>query len=286
MTPAVPIPGLGARPVVKWAGGKGRQVPLLLPMIPAHVRTYAEPFAGGAALFFALAGEVLAGRRARIARFLLGDANPDLVAIYRALAESPFSVVEALKGYENTEAAFRRARVVDGATLPLHERAARALFLNRTCFNGLWRTNALGVFNAPFGRYKNPRLVDEPKLMAVAGVLRTLRVEILCTDFTEVMGQLGKDDFAFLDPPYDVRDEGSFTTYTARGFSLADQARVMATMRALRSRGGHALLTNHDTKRIRSLAHGLFLKGITAPRAIAANGSRTPAREVVVRTWR
>mgnify|MGYP002780865092 CR=1 FL=1 len=148
-----------AKPIVKWAGGKSRLVPQLLARVPPEVGTYVEPFAGGAALFFALQASVSLGTR-RVNRFVLCDRNEELMATYRAVQREVEAVIAALGAYRYDRDLFYEVRARDTRGASDVERAARLLFLNRTCFNGLWRVNADGRFNVPFGRYKNPRFLQ------------------------------------------------------------------------------------------------------------------------------
>src|SRR4051812_40926327 len=144
-----------AKPIVKWAGGKSRLLPELLARVPRKIGTYAEPFAGGAALFFALASEAERGERS-IDRAILADRNEELVATYRAVKTDVEAVIELLRGYRAERDLFYQVRALPTSDLSDVQRAARFVFLNRTCFNGLWRVNSGGKFNVPFGKYKNP----------------------------------------------------------------------------------------------------------------------------------
>src|SRR5581483_4365453 len=168
-----------SRPIVKWAGGKSKLLTELLPRIPAEVRTYAEPFAGGAALFFALASDPTR----TIGRAILCDQNEELIAMYRAVKTTPEKVIAALAEYKYDEELFYEVRDRSTEGMTDVERGARFIFLNKTCFNGLWRVNSKGKFNVPFGRYDNPRIVDEEGLVEASKALAI--AELRVGDFSE-----------------------------------------------------------------------------------------------------
>lgn len=273
-----------AKPIVKWAGGKSRLLGELVGRVPRDVRTYAEPFAGGAALFFALWNEVEAGKRT-IERAVLVDRNAELVACYKAVKRNVGDVIEALRAYRYDRDLYYQVRSVVGASLPPAERAARFIFLNRTCFNGLWRVNSQGHFNVPFGRYKNPCICDEANLRAAARALKF--ADIRHGDFATVTGKLREGDFAYFDPPYvPLTKTALFTSYVAEGFGDHDQVRLANELRELRGRGVHAMLSNADTPSSRALYKGFSVHSVSAPRSINSNPSKRGAvGELVVTTW-
>jgi DNA adenine methylase len=276
-----------ARPIVKWAGGKSKLLHELLPRVPTEMRTYAEPFAGGAALFFAVAASARTrgpdARRFR--RAILSDRNDELVASYRAVRDDVAAVVEALRGYRYDRELFYEVRERSTAGMSDPERAARLVFLNRTCFNGLWRENSRGQFNVPFGRYKNPKIVDEPALRAASEALQG--VELRTGDFQDLTRELGAGDFVYFDPPYaPASPTADFTTYSAGGFGPADQRRLADELRSLRARGVLAMLSNADTKDVRDLYFDFTVHTVSAPRSInSVPERRGPAREVLVTSW-
>jgi DNA adenine methylase len=275
------------KPIVKWAGGKTRLLGELLQRIPTRFGTYAEPFAGGAALFFALAGEAAGKGRDRRAfqRAILGDQNDELVACYRAVKRDVGAVIEALGAYKHDRDLFyvTRDRVTAGMTEV--ERAARLLFLNRTCYNGLWRVNASGKFNVPFGRYKNPRILDEDALRAASRALRG--VDIVHGDFLAITSKLGAGDFVYLDPPYvPLSKTAAFTSYAKAGFTAPDQERLARELHALKARGVMAMLSNADTPETRALYRGFALTLVPVPRSINSDPlKRGDARELIVTTY-
>ena len=273
-----------AKPIVKWAGGKTRLVPKLLERIPSEVRTYVEPFAGGAALFFALASGVDAGTR-KVSRAILADQNEELIACYRAVKDDVDAVIEALGAYRYDKDLFYETRDRDTRAMTDVARAARLLFLNRTCFNGLWRVNASGKFNVPFGRYKNPRILNEARLRTASAALA--RTKLVRGDFAQATRGLGEGDFVYFDPPYaPVSKTAAFTTYAAGGFDHDDQLRLVAELRRLRDCGALAMLSNADTPETRALYADFAVHVVHVPRSINSDVTkRGDAREVIVTSW-
>jgi DNA adenine methylase len=248
------------------------------------VKTYAEPFAGGAALFFALASERARGARS-FDHAILADSNEELVACYRAVRDEVNSVIDALGNFHHDRVLFYEVRAQTTAGMTNVARAARFIFLNRTCFNGLWRVNSGGQFNVPFGKYKRPRILDESALRAASRAL--VGVDIRSCDFADVTRGLGRGDFAYLDPPYvPLSRTASFTAYAKDGFSLSDQERLVCELHAMKRRGVKAMLSNADTPTTRDLYDGLACHAIRAPRSISCDGAnRGDAGELVVTTW-
>lgn len=270
-----------ARPIVKWAGGKTKLLTELLPRVPAEIRTYAEPFAGGAALFFALASD--SGRTFK--RAVLCDQNEELVALYRAVKSDAHAVIDALADYKYDEDMFYRVRDESTEDMSDTERAARFIFLNKTCFNGLWRVNSKGKFNVPFGRYDNPRIIDEDGLVAASKALASCAIHL--GDFSVATKDLGAGDFVYFDPPYDPASETSdFTAYARGGFSQIDQERLADEMRRLRAAGAMVMLSNADTKKMRELYYDFTVHSVKAPRSInSVAEKRGMARELLVTSW-
>jgi len=270
-----------AKPIVKWAGGKAKLLGTLLARVPTAMRTYAEPFAGGAALFFALADD----RSRTFERAVLADRNEDLIACYRAVRDDVEKLIVALGAFKHDEDEFYRVREQDPTQLDDVARAARLIFLNRTCFNGLWRVNRSGKFNVPFGRYANPRIVDPEGLRAAARALG--RAELVTADFATVTASLGAGDFVYFDPPYvPLTKTSSFTAYAEGGFGPADQERLATELAVLRDRGVAAMLSNADTPVTRALYEQFSVQLATAARSINSKGaSRGHVGELIVTSW-
>lgn len=279
------------RPIVKWAGGKARLVDKLLELIPTKIGTYVEPFCGGAALFFRLAAE----KPRRYERAILADKNAELVACYRAIKTDVDAVVERLASEQKKHLSLstdeRRAnyyRVRDLSTDGMSdvERAVRLLFLNKTCFNGLWRVNASGKFNVPYGRYDNPRILDEEALRAAHEALADVRIENV--DYSEVTRGLGPRDFVYFDPPYvPVSRTANFTAYAKDRFGPAEQKQLAKVLLALQKQRVPAILSNACSDATRALYAGAkHHEVVPMPRAINSDPTkRGDVEELLAMTY-
>lgn len=259
------IPG---SPIVKWVGGKTRLLPEIAARLPRTYGRYFEPFAGGAAVFFHLAPHAA----------VLADRNADLIATYRAVATDPEGVIRRLAihraahdegHYYATRARWNDATV---AWSPL-DRAATFIYLNRTCYNGLYRVNRAGGFNVPMGRYKNPLVCDPEGLRAASRVLAA--ANLVCADYRTAVADAGAGDLVYFDPPYDpVTTTANFVSYTAGAFGPDDQRALAGLARTLIDRGVAVVLSNSDTPFIRSLYKGLRIDRVRCARAINCNADR------------
>ena len=208
-----------ASPVVKWVGGKRQLLERLMPLFPEIYTTYCEPFIGGGAVLFALQPK----------KAIINDINSELIGVYRAIKNDVDALIKRLAQFENTKECFYDVRSWDRNAelynqLTDIDKAARIIFLNKTCYNGLYRVNSAGEFNTPFGRYKNPNIVNESTLRAVHEYFNTANVTILNTSYSEAVQSLPEDSFVYLDPPYDpISVTARFTGYNAGGFSREDQ---------------------------------------------------------------
>ena len=253
-----------AQPFVKWAGGKRSLLKRLLHHAPKQIGTYHEPFVGGGALFFALRAE------SRFAKARLNDANDRLARTYRAIQKEPESVIRRLRRMPNDAEFFAktRARNIDAET---HAAVASwFIYLNKTCFNGLYRVNRSGDFNAPFGRYEDPPICDAPNLRAASRALE--KVVVSSGDFMYAMAHAKHGDFVYCDPPYMPRTGTEFTNYGAGGFTLRDQERLADTARTLKEAGVSVLLSNSDTDQVRELYHGFSFEEVGGRRSIGKDG--------------
>ncbi|MFN7971675.1 MAG: DNA adenine methylase [Acidobacteriota bacterium] len=268
-----------ATPFLKWAGGKARLLAQYRPHLPASFGRYFEPFIGGGAVYFDLANRGLLRNGATIS-----DANEDLVNVYRIIQDDVEALVkELLKGpYEYTSSIYYEIRAWVPEKLPAVKRAARLIFLNRTGFNGLYRTNSKGQFNVPFGRFTNPKIVDPPLLRSVAKALRG--TEIACRPFEAVLDEARSGDFVYFDPPYVPLSKSAFFTSYAKGdFREADQRRLGEVVRALLSRGVAVRVSNSDTPLVREIYAGLPMAQVSAARSINSKASRRgPITELLV----
>jgi DNA adenine methylase len=274
-----------ASPILKWAGGKRQLLEHLSPRVPGRMRRYVEPFAGGAALYLAIADVTNTSMHRVFDEARLADANEDLVLTYRAIATSVEEVIRLLETYEYREDVYYATRALDVAKLSPVERAARMLFLNRTCFNGLWRVNAKGLFNVPFGRYVNPTICDADALRAAAPLFA--RAQITCADFHDVLTDLGPGDFVYFDPPYaPVSETADFTSYAKEGFGPGDQERLAHTFRSLAERGVLCMLSNADTPLTRALYEDFAVDVVHARRSVNSKATKRGAvPELIVTSW-
>ncbi|MCL2779316.1 MAG: Dam family site-specific DNA-(adenine-N6)-methyltransferase [Polyangiaceae bacterium] len=279
------------RPVIKWAGGKRRLVErLMLLMPPGSFNTYAEPFCGGAAMFFALAAE----ERKRFKKAILVDKNEDLIALYRAIQSDVESLVVRVKKYSDKHLKLDPAgrsshyydvRAANPAKLSDPARGARLLFLNKTCYNGLWRVNASGKNNVPFGRYATPRILDVETLRAASVALAG--VDLRVADFASVAAELSSGDFAYFDPPYvPVSKTSNFTAYAVDGFGPNDQTRLASLMGELADRRVFAMLSNAWSEQTCALYNKFRMETIAARRNINSNTKkRGDVEEMVVMNY-
>jgi DNA adenine methylase len=257
-----------AAPVIKWVGGKTKLLNQLLARMPVRYGRYYEPFAGGAALFFRLAPK----------RAVLADSNADLIALYTAIADDASAVIRKLQAHRDAHSeqhyyAMRERWNQHHASWPPSERAAAFIYLNKTCFNGLWRVNRAGDFNVPIGRYTDPPICVPEALRAASSVLA--RAELRCGDYQAAVEDAKPGDFLYFDPPYDpLKTTSSFTSYTAGDFDHEDQRSLSRLARALVDRGCHVMLSNNDTPFIRSLYKGFRIDRVKCPRAINSNAAK------------
>jgi DNA adenine methylase len=270
------LSNLRARPVLKWAGGKTRLLPDLIQRLPPAFRAYHEPFVGSAALFFEL------HHRQMPAGAHLSDINPSLMDVYTAVRDQVEEVINTLKHHPYDKDYYYDVRALDPRKLTLAQRAARFIYLNKTCYNGLYRENRSGQFNVPFGAHKNPTICDEPNLRAAAAALRG--VQLACAPFDHVLKHAQADDLVYFDPPYyPVSATANFTTYTSSGFLREDHIRLREVVRALTWRGVYVILSNSDTPFTRQLYESFSINDVYAARAINSKASaRGKVSEIVV----
>ena len=261
-----------ARPILKWVGGKTQMLGDLLPKVPNSYGRYIEPFFGGGAMFFALQPESA----------IIADSNPELINMYQEVANHADNVIQYLKQYENTSEMFYAVRSQEWTTLPKAEAAARTIFLNRTCYNGLYRVNKHGQFNVPYGKYKNPKICDEAGLRAASEALK--KADILCGDYLLVLEHHAQPgDFVFLDPPYlPVSEYADFKRYTKEQFYEEDHVELSKVIMALHERGCHVILTNSNHPLVHELYAPFNIDVIQTKRHISCNGSTRKGEDVIV----
>jgi len=254
-----------AEPFVKWAGGKSQLLNYLVETMPQQFNNYLEPFVGGGALFFFLySSGILSGKKA-----VLIDLNSDLINLYRVIKNKDkleMLIIELKNGkYKNEEKVFYSIRENE----PENDikAAARMIYLNRTCYNGLYRVNSNGKFNTPFGRYYNPLICDEENLRAANIALKN--VKIIEDDFELVLAHAEKGDFIYFDPPYQpISKTANFTGYTKDTFTQEDQNRLAYVFNKLDKKGCKVMLSNSDNHYIRQLYKRYEIKTVKAKRII------------------
>ncbi len=264
------------QPFLKWAGGKSQLLAKYEPYLPPPeaFRCYYEPFLGSAALFFHL----------HPAQAQLSDRNDKLIELYHVVRDQLEQLIPILSRHQNDRDYFYQIRGLDPATLTPVERAARLIYLNRTCYNGLYRENDQGEFNVPFGRYQNPRICDAPRLQAAS---RALQSAELCTaDFDEAVAFAEAGDFVYFDPPYvPLSRTSNFTSYHHLGFSEADHRRLAETFHVLSARGCRAMLSNSSAELVYELyaGRGYRLIEVQARRSInSKSNGRGPVTELLI----
>ncbi|HBT19950.1 MAG TPA: modification methylase [Peptococcaceae bacterium] len=267
---------LKPKPPVKWAGGKTQLIPQFEPLFPRkEYELYIEPFVGGGAVFFHLLPQ----------QAVLIDSNEELMNFYQVVRDNLEELLLDLRKHKNTEEYYYSVRAIDPETLSPVERASRFLYLNKTAYNGLWRVNSRGEFNVPYGKYKNPKIIDEPNLRLVSQALR--KAKIICGDFSLVLEFARPDTFVYFDPPYHPLSEtANFTSYTSDAFGAEDQKRLADIFRELDRRGCMVMLSNSDTEFIRRLYQGYDIQVVYARRFINCKPSgRGPITELVIRNY-
>jgi DNA adenine methylase len=275
------------KPFLKWAGGKRQLLPeILANHLPpqfeeSRKQRYFEPFIGAGAVLLALQPE----------QAIIGDQNQELVNCYVAIRDRLPDLLAALQEHRNEADYYYEVRQWDRQEdfeqRSLVERAARLIFLNKTCYNGLFRVNNQGQFNVPFGRYRNPKILDLEALTAVQHYLRSNQIQINRGDFQETVRSARQGDFIYFDPPYDpLTTTASFTGYGAGGFDRSAQVRLRDTFVDLHQRGCYVLLSNSDTEFIREIYEGFGVRSIEASRAINSNPlKRGKVAEVLIKNY-
>ena len=263
-----------AKPFLKWAGGKTQLLPELLTRVPKSYGTYLEPFLGGGALFFALNPKTA----------VLNDSNSELISTYMAVKTQPLNLIETLNDHARKHSKtyyyeIREQKVEPNDTLTI---AARLIYLNKCCFNGLYRVNRQGHFNVPYGGYKNPNICDEKNILLCSEALQG--VELTSLDFRDFIAHYGtKGDFAYMDPPYiPVSEYSNFDRYSKEKFKFGDQIELATMYKDLVQRGIYAILSNSATTLSKKLYQNFQIDTVTAIRAINKKGDRRGEIDEVV----
>lgn len=258
-------------PFLKWVGGKRQLIPEIKKILPKGIlnHPYYEPFIGGGALFFDLQPKCA----------VINDSNEELINVYKIIKDNPNELIEDLKKHKNTAEYFYEIRAIDRQPLFNHltniERASRIIYLNKTCYNGLYRVNNAGEFNSPFGKYKNPNIVNEPVIKAVSRYLNSARIQICNNDYEVILENIPTDSFVYLDPPYHpISESSNFTGYVQGGWNEKDQLRLRNVCDKLTKNGIKFLLSNSASAFIKEIYSEYNIHVVQANRAINSDPSK------------
>ena len=259
------------RPFVKWVGGKTQLLGKLHEQLPSTFNQYVEPFVGGGALFFSVNPE----------KALLADSNGELINAYQVVRDNLNELIESLKDYLNEENYFYNIRSVNPLTLNPVERASRFIYLNKTCYNGLYRVNKKNEFNSPYGRYKNPTICDKGVLRSSSLALQGTALQ--ATYFQNTLEEVADNSFVYMDPPYLPIGKQGFTGYSKKGFDLQDHELLADYFDSLSKRGVKCLLSNSDTEWARTRYQDYKVVEINARRSINSDGAgRGEVKELMI----
>ena len=270
-------------PILKWVGGKRQLLDSIEPLIP-KCSTYYEPFLGGGAVLFCR----------QPAKAVINDSNQELMNVYLTIKEEPEALISKLEEHreKNCEDYFYHVRALDRdkqgfGYLTNVERAARIIYLNKTCYNGLFRVNSSGEFNSPWGRYKNPNITNETTIQALSDYFNQADITIKCGDYREALKGIRKGAFVYFDPPYvPISASASFTGYTAGGFGEQEQIALKEQCDALNARGIKFLLSNSACTFIEELYKDYIVEYVNAKRVINANPEkRGEIKETLVHNY-
>lgn len=252
-------------PIVKWVGGKRQLLSEIMPLINEKCSTYVEPFVGGGAVFFELQPK----------KAIINDYNSELINVYRTVRDHSEELITLLEEHnnKNTQEYFYTVRALDRTEdyeqLSDVEKAARIIYLNKTCYNGLYRVNSSGQFNSPYGKYKNPNIVNAEQIRAMSHYLQSAKIDIRQGDYREALKGLRKGAFVYFDPPYlPISSSSSFTGYTENGFSYEQQVSLKRECDKLRKKGISFLQSNSDCPEIRELYREYDIRTVQAKRSI------------------
>lgn len=260
------------KPILKWAGGKTQLIPALMEKAPKEYGNYIEPFFGGGALFFHLQPK----------QAILADINPELKNLYETVKSKPSQVVELLKTFKNTEEFFYDIRAKKRDSVDDVFQAARTLYLNKTCFNGLYRVNKKGQFNTPYGRYKNPNIVNEIGIFSASKALKDTQFENVTYKKT-LEDHAKPNDFIFLDPPYlPIGKYEDFKRYTKEGFYEEDHEELAREVKRLSEMGCHVILTNSNAPLVYDLYSDFDITVVKTKRYINSNAKKRTGEDVII----
>ena len=280
------IPASDPKPFVKWVGGKRQLMQELGNNFPKLFGTYHEPFLGGGAVMFNLLT-----KKPQLS-CNVSDFNSDLVLAYVTIRDKLGKLIESLENHsknyhEDSVNYYYEVRKQDPKQQI--EKVSRLLFLNKTCFNGLYRVNKKGQFNVPLGRYTNPNIVNKENLIVVSKALQSKKIKISCRDFEAVLDDTKKGDLVYFDPPYQpVSKTANFTSYTHRDFTEDDLERLADLGEQLNAKGCYVLLSNSNSKTVKDFFSKKYWKitSIDVNRAINSNAQkRTGHKEIIIKNY-
>lgn len=272
-------------PFTKWTGGKRQLLTELKKNLPEKYNTYYEPFIGGGALFFELAPE----------KAVINDLNSDLMRCYEAIKNNLDKLIEILKIHSenNSKEYYLKIRELDRSRkydeMSDVEKAARLMYMLRVDFNGLYRVNSKGQFNVPYGKYKNPKILNEELLKNINEYLNSYKIKIMNTQFYEAVSSAEQGDFVYFDPPYiPISESSHFTSYTKNGFTLDDQKKLRDTFIELDKKGVYVMLSNSSSPIVYELYNNYIdnIHTVKANRMINSNSSkRGKVKEVIIKNY-
>ena len=273
------------KPFVKWAGGKRQLIAIIDKHMPEEFGTYFEPFLGGGAVMFHLLG------KNQETRCKVSDLNSDLVLAYVTIRDRLDELIISLESHaknyhKNPDSYYYGVR--ESEPKNQIDKVSRLLFLNRTCFNGLYRVNSKGKFNVPLGRYSNPNIVNEQNLASVSRALQSRKIQISCRDFTAVLSDAKKGDFVYFDPPYQpVSNTANFTNYTNRDFTYEDLAKLVDVSEKLTNKGCKVLHSNSNSREVKALfSKDWQIIEVAANRSINSDSAkRTGQKELLIKNY-
>jgi DNA adenine methylase len=276
------------KPYLKWAGGKRQLLAEIKKHLPGNIYdyTYYEPFVGAGAVFFELQPK----------KAVINDFNGQLILTYTVIKENVEDLILLLRKHmkKNSKEYFYKIRNMDRDPEKFNaltdiEKSARMIFLNKTCYNGLYRVNSKGLFNVPYGLYKNPAICEDTVLRQISAYLNSNEISILKNDFEQAVLRANKKSFIYFDPPYHSPDKTNFTGYQANGFDENEQERLRDVIKKMTNRGIKCLLSNSDTEYIRKLYdHDIFdIISVQAKRNINSDsGRRGFVNELLIKNWK
>lgn len=263
--------GVRVKPFLKWAGGKRQLMPVIKKFIPNKYNRYYEPFLGGGSVYFALRPE----------RAILSDTNEELINLYKVIASDLDLLIKELSKLKNDKEFYYQMRELNLKGKDRIKRAARTLFLNKTCFNGLYRVNKKGEFNVPYGNNPKTKIFDERELILASDLLK--KADLFSEDFRKILHRVEKNDLVFLDPPYyPVSEYSDFKRYTKESFHEKDHIELRNAFRDLSDKGAFVILTNSNTEFIRELYKDFDKVVLNTNRSINCNGERRKGEDMII----